>query len=106
MLPFVPAASMLSSRQPAALPATSSIELTTPGSGPLPRSGDLRSAYSSGLSPSWKVVVLENDPRMARYLRAHLEEQRYQVQVVSHGLQFLRQLDLKEPDLILLASNT
>jgi DNA-binding response OmpR family regulator len=41
---------------------------------------------------------------MARYLRAHLEEQRYQVQVVSHGLQFLRQLDLKEPDLILLAS--
>jgi DNA-binding response OmpR family regulator len=52
------------------------------------------------------VVVVENDPRMARYLRAHLEEQRYQVQVVSHGLQFLRQLDLKEPDLILLASNT
>ena len=43
---------------------------------------------------------------MARYLRAHLEEQRYQVHVVAHGLQFLRQLDLKEPDLILLASNT
>lgn len=104
-LPFVPAASMMSSRQSAALPVTSSIELTTPG-GPLPRTGELRGAYSSGLSPSWKVVVVENDPRMARYLRAHLEEQRYQVQVVSHGLQFLRQLDLKEPDLILLASNT
>ena len=105
-LPFVPVASMLSPHQSAALPASPSIEATTPGSGPLPRTGELRNGFSSGLSPSWKVVVVENDPRMARYLRAHLEEQRYQVQVVTHGLQFLRQLDLREPDLILLASNT
>ncbi len=105
-LPFAPGAAMMSPHQTAALPTASSIEITTPGSGPLPRTGELRGAYSSGLPPSRKVVVVENDPRMARYLRAHLEEQRYQVQVVTHGLQFLRQLDLKEPDLILLANNT
>ena len=105
-LPFAPGASAMSPRQSAALPATSSIEITTPDSASLPRTGELRGAYSSGLSHSQKVVVVENDPRMARYLRAHLEEQRYQVQIVTHGLQFLRQLDLKEPDLILLANNT
>ncbi len=105
-LPFVPAASMLSPHQPAVLSAPSAVEVPAPGNGPLPRTGELRSAYSSGLSPSWKIVVVENDPRIARYLRAHLEEQRYQVQIVAHGLQFLRHLDLKEPDLILLASNT
>ncbi len=105
-LPFVPVASMISPRQSAALPAPSSVEIAAPGDSPLSRAGVLRSAYSPGLSPSWKVVVVENDPRMARYLRAHLEEQRYEVHVVAHGLQFLRQLDLREPDLILLASNT
>lgn len=103
-LPLVPVASMMSSRQSAALPAPTSVETAPPG--PLSRAGVLRSPYSPAQSPSWKVVVVENDPRMARYLRAHLEEQRYEVHVVAHGLQFLRQLDLREPDLILLANNT
>jgi PAS domain S-box-containing protein len=51
------------------------------------------------------IALVERDPRMARYIRANLEEQRYQVYSASNGLQFLRQLDLHEPDLALLASD-
>jgi DNA-binding response OmpR family regulator/signal transduction histidine kinase len=104
-LPRVPGPHLLSARQPAASSATS-IDATSTASYPLTRTGSFRTGYGPGLSPPWKVVVVENDPRMARYLRANLEEQRYQVHVVAHGLQFLRQLDLEEPDLILLASDT
>lgn len=50
------------------------------------------------------ILVAENDARVARYLRAHLEEEHYRVQVVSHGVPFLRQLDLQDPDLIMLAA--
>lgn len=103
-LPRIPDAHLLSARQPAASSATS-IDATSIANGPLPRTGPFRTGYGPGSSPPWKVVVVENDPRMARYLRANLEEQRYQVHVVAHGLQFLRQLDLEEPDLILLASD-
>jgi DNA-binding response OmpR family regulator len=49
-------------------------------------------------------LLAENDARLARYVRSNLEEQQYRVQVVNHGVQFLRQLDLEEPDIILLAS--
>ncbi len=51
-----------------------------------------------------QVLLAENDARMVRYLRAHLEEAHYRVQTVGHGVQFLRQLDLDEPDIILLAT--
>ncbi|GHO89583.1 ATP-binding response regulator [Dictyobacter formicarum] len=51
-----------------------------------------------------RVLLAENDARLARYLRANLEEQQYRVQVVSHGVQFLRQLELEEPDIILLST--
>ena len=51
------------------------------------------------------VLIAENDARMLRYLRAHFEEQRYHVQTVTSGAQFLRQLDLEEPDVILLATH-
>ncbi len=51
-----------------------------------------------------RVLLAESDARMARYLRANLEEQRYRVHMVSHGVQFLRQLDLEEPDIILLST--
>src|SRR5713101_1181144 len=64
-------------------------------SGPLPTFNDL-SRHS--------VFIVEKDARIARYLRAHLEEQRYQVHTVNSGVQFLRGLDLEEPDLILLAT--
>ncbi len=69
-------------------------------SGPLaaPRTGPLKQIMRS------KVVVVENDARIARYLRAHLEGQQYHVQTITHGIQFLRQVDLQEPDLILLAT--
>ncbi len=65
----------------------------------LPRTGPLRVQQQAS------IAVVERDPRMARYIRANLEEQRYQVYTASNGLQFLRQLDLKEPDLALLASD-
>jgi DNA-binding response OmpR family regulator/signal transduction histidine kinase len=51
-----------------------------------------------------RVLLAEKDPRLTRYLRANLEEQQYRVQIVSHGIQFLRQLDLEEPDIILLST--
>ncbi len=62
-------------------------------------------------SPSFKqdkrtrVLLAESDARMTRYLRNNLEEQQYRVQTVSHGVQFLRQLDLEEPDVILLSTH-
>lgn len=52
----------------------------------------------------FNVLIAENDARIVRYLRAHCEEQGYAVQVVSSGVQFLRQFDLEEPDVILLAT--
>jgi len=64
----------------------------------VPRTGPLRQSQQS------KIVVVENDMRIVRYLRAHLQEQQYQVHIVSHGIQLLRQLDLEEPDIILLAT--
>lgn len=51
-----------------------------------------------------RVLLAENDPRMTRYLRNNLEEQQYRVQTVNHGVQMLRQLDLEEPDIILLST--
>lgn len=51
------------------------------------------------------VLLVENDARITRYLRAHLEEQRYAVQAFNSGVQFLRRLDLEEPDVILLATH-
>src|SRR5579863_512418 len=98
-LPFFPTPQLHASRQaPASLSTTTA---TSVASGPLPlaRTGPLLSNTRE------KVVVVENDPRMARYLRANLEEQRYRTHIVNHGLQFLRQLDLEEPDLILLATD-
>nr|HET6903241.1 ATP-binding protein [Ktedonobacteraceae bacterium] len=50
------------------------------------------------------ILVAEADPRLTRYLRANLEEHQYRVQTVSQGVQFLRQLDLEEPDAIMLAT--
>jgi DNA-binding response OmpR family regulator/signal transduction histidine kinase len=50
------------------------------------------------------VLVVENDARIARYLRTHLEEHRYQVHTINSGVQFLRRLDLEEPHLILLST--
>lgn len=51
-----------------------------------------------------RVLLGESDARLMRYLRANLEERQYRVQTVSHGVQFLRQLDLEEPDIILLST--
>lgn len=74
------------------------------------RDGDIRDRGAIHLAPTARqdrrvrVLLAENDPRLTRYLRANLEEQQYRVQTVNHGVQFLRQLDLEEPDLIMLAT--
>lgn len=52
-----------------------------------------------------RVLLAESDPRLTRYLRANLEEQQYRVQTVNHGIQFLRQLDLEEPDIVIMAAH-
>ncbi len=50
------------------------------------------------------VLLAEGDARLNRYLRANLEEHAYRVQTVNSGVQFLRQLDLEEPDIIMLST--
>jgi DNA-binding response OmpR family regulator/signal transduction histidine kinase len=52
-----------------------------------------------------RILVAENDARLARYVRANLEEQQYRVQIVTHGLQLLRQIDLEEPDILVLSTH-
>ena len=52
-----------------------------------------------------RILVAENDARLARYMRAHLEEQQYRVQMVTHGLQLLRQIDLEEPDILVISTH-
>ncbi len=51
-----------------------------------------------------RIAIVESDTRIARYLRANLEEQHYRVQVLQAGTPFLREFDLEEPDLVLLAT--
>ena len=73
--------------------------------GPLPTTSAANTnASTARYQRKANIAVVESDPRIARYLRAHLEEQRYRVQALSHGTQFLRQFDLEEPELVLLAT--
>ena len=95
----VTAAHAQTTRQASTSPAASMLDTpATSGTLPLPHTGPLRA------NPRINIVVVEQNPRIARYLRANLEEQQYRVHIVSQGLQFLRQLDLQEPDLVLLAT--
>jgi DNA-binding response OmpR family regulator/signal transduction histidine kinase len=80
------------------LPVENGIASSSSGPLTLPRTGPLRQSQRS------KIMIVDNDARIVRYLRAHLEEQQYQVHAVNHGIQLLRQLDLEEPSLILLAT--
>lgn len=93
-LPFAPASLPAPSR--ASLPAQPQPDLSL--SAPRVAAGTIHAGERAS------ILVAENDPRIARYLRAHLEEEHYRVQVVSHGVPFLRQLDLQDPDLIILAT--
>jgi len=94
-LPFTP---LLETEPLHYIPSENAVASSISGPLALPRTGPLRQSQQS------KIVVVENDPRIVRYLRAHLEEQQYHVHTLSHGIQLLRQLDLEEPDLILLAT--
>ena len=94
-LPFAPRLSSPLQRQTQPLSPSPSDSLALPA------------ARRSGLlKPSERayVLVAEGDARLLRYLRANLEEHAYRVHTVNHGIQFLRQLDLEEPDLILLST--
>jgi DNA-binding response OmpR family regulator/signal transduction histidine kinase len=90
-LPFAP---------PVLKPAPTMLAITEQASTML-----LRTTRTGALKQDRRVRVLlaENDARLARYIRANLEEQQYRVQVVNHGMQFLHQLDLEEPDVIIMA---
>ena len=79
---------------------------------PLPALTDHSSApqgntRSSSLKQDRRIRILaaENDARLARYMRANLEEQQYRVQMVTHGLQLLRQIDLEEPDMLVISTH-
>ncbi len=50
------------------------------------------------------VLVAESDARLIRYLRANLEEQQYRVYTINRGVQFLRQMELEEPDIVILST--
>jgi DNA-binding response OmpR family regulator/signal transduction histidine kinase len=94
-LPLTPRLSPAAQQQLEMLP-------TTPGG-----SMHLPAKRSSGLlkhSQRSFVLVAEGDLRLTRYLRSNLEEFSYRVHTVNHGVQFLRQMDLEEPDLILLST--
>jgi len=78
---------------------------------PLAAAGSVSSAVSQRvhtaplkLDRRVNVLLAENDARLVRYLRANLEEQQYRVQTISHGVQFLRQIELEEPDIIILST--
>ncbi|HLH62567.1 MAG TPA: ATP-binding protein [Ktedonobacteraceae bacterium] len=93
-LPFAP------SLQAAGLPLAGVGAPTAASRGSLPSS-------RAGLlyqSKRVKVLIAENDARIARYLRAHLEEQQYRVYTTGHGIQFLRQLDLEDFDILMLST--
>lgn len=94
-LPFIPPKQTEPLHQ---VPSETAIASLPGGPLTVPRTGPLRQAQRP------KMFVVENDARISRYLRAHLTEQQYHVHTLSHGIQLLRQLDLEEPDIILLAT--
>src|SRR5579863_1204192 len=83
--------------QPSASPVTAI-------TGPLSMSPTQRITGALKQSQHSSVLIAESDPRLTRYLRANLEEHHYRVSTVNHGLQFLRQFDLEEPDVIMLST--
>jgi DNA-binding response OmpR family regulator len=104
-LPFVPSAAKLAV-------STSALVGVVPCADPVQTRGTRQTcdARHTGYNASpykqdrrVRVLLAEYDARLARYIRANLEEQQYRVQVVNHGVQFLRQMDLEEPDVIILA---
>jgi DNA-binding response OmpR family regulator/signal transduction histidine kinase len=105
ILPFIPPA--LKSTVPTSppvgvVPNASGTRHTSYSADPIPRATGVQSAPYK-LNQRIRVLLAENDARLARYIRANLEEQQYRVQVVNHGVQFLRQMDLEEPDVIIMA---
>lgn len=84
---------------------TSTLSWQATGKLPAVQTSALASVTPTRRGQRVQVAIVESDTRTARYLRANLEEQSYRVQVHNYGTQFLRQIDLEEPDLVLLASN-
>ena len=90
-LPFTP-------RSPASYAPLSGIDGSTSQASPRAQTIPLKQDHRV------HVLLAENDARLVRYLRANLEEQQYRVHTINHGVQFLRQMELEEPDIIILST--
>ena len=104
-LPFAPRLPQLPTLQHTRHTAASTYSPSGPLAAPqTPHMQDTQTRPLKHQQSRFNVLIAENDARMVRYLRAHCEEQGYSVQVVNSGVQFLRQLDLEEPNVMLLAT--
>ena len=98
-LPFTPRLSSLAQNRANTPPVSS-----TGSPLAIPPARTARSTGPLKQSQRFYVLIAESDVRLVRYLRANLEEHSYRVQAVGQGVQFLRQLDLEEPDIIMLST--
>jgi len=51
---------------------------------------------------NYKIAIVDDEPKIVRFIKANLLSFNYQVCTFSNGEQFLEQFDLHEPDLVLL----
>ena len=96
-LPFTP-------QQPPSVQTNTSPVSSTASPLAIPPAGSVRTTGPLKQSQRFYVLVAEKDARLVRYLRANLEEHSYRVHTVGQGIQLLRQLDLEEPDIIILST--
>jgi len=59
-------------------------------------------AIRSAQSPEKQILVVDDDPLIARLLKEPLEKAGYSVKVASHGLEALQTVKDRRPDLIIL----
>jgi DNA-binding response OmpR family regulator/signal transduction histidine kinase len=76
---------------------------TTPVAAPLPLGGPAVAAPPlAGPRARRVALVLDGDPRMLRYVRANLDAQQFRTVTSGDAAEFLRLVDLEDPDLVLL----
>lgn len=51
---------------------------------------------------NYKIAIVDDEPKIVRFIKANLLSFNYQVCTFSNGEQFLEEFDLHEPDLVLL----
>lgn len=60
------------------------------------------SVPQTGTAPDKQILVVDDDPLIARLLKEPLEKAGYSVKVASHGLEALQTVKDRRPDLIIL----